>query len=202
MAPMTKSKYGYKRGQAKEAVELRRRVFIEAYLSNGENISQAALAAGFSPKSAPSQGSRLLKNAKTQQELKVRRAQLLAVYQLTTERTLREIARIAYADPRKFYRLDGTLKPITELDDDAAAAVASLESDEITAGESVIGATRKLKFWDKNQALEKAMKHLGAYELDNKQANAELADAAREANTIAKSGLRGKFDQVLGRGKK
>lgn len=158
-----------KSGTGKEAAAHRKAAFVEAMLSNDENITAAALAVGFSPKTAASQGSRLLKDVEVQRLLKERRASLIQKMELTTERTLREIARMAYSDPRKFYNADGTLKQIHELDDDTAATVASIELDEIKADGVVIGITRKIKQWDKNAALEKAMKHLGQYEADNKQ---------------------------------
>jgi hypothetical protein len=47
------------------------------------------------------------------------------------------------------------LKAVGELDDDTAAALSSLEVEE---GDVT---TRKVKFFDKNAALEKAIKHLG-----------------------------------------
>lgn len=191
-SPPKKRMAGHPAGSA----ELRRKLFIEALLSNGENVTRAALAAGFSAKSAASQGSRLLKNAKTQQELHTRRSQLLAVFQLTTERTLREVARLAYSDPRKFYKLDGSLKAIHELDDDTAATIASVEVDEIVAGGAVIGMTRKVKQWDKGQALDKAMKHLGLYERDNEQPGAALADAVRD---VGMASLKAQFQKVLAR---
>ncbi|OFW00164.1 MAG: hypothetical protein A3G20_05110 [Acidobacteria bacterium RIFCSPLOWO2_12_FULL_59_11] len=109
---------------------------------------------------------------------------------LSVERTLREIARVAYSDPRKLYRPDGLLIPVTELDDDTAATVASVEVDEIKAGEAgVIGHTVKIKHWDKNAALEKAMKYHGLYEKDNKQ----QGDTAIAALMVAVGEGAGKF---------
>jgi phage terminase small subunit len=168
-APKRKAKTRAKAGQNKASTEQRRKLFIEAYLSNGENATQAALAAGFSPISAASQGSRLLKNAKVRQELDSRRAAIVEKVGLSTERTLREVARLAYADPRNFYKADGTIKSIHELDDDTAATIASVEVDELTVDGKVIGLTKKIKHWDKNAALEKAMKFHGLYEKDNGQ---------------------------------
>lgn len=93
--------------------------------------------------------------------------------ELTTERTLREIARLAYCDPRKFFYDNGAPKPIHELDDDSAAALAGMEVTEEYEGSGqdrvFKGFTKKYKLADKNAALEKAMKHLGQYEQDNKQ---------------------------------
>lgn len=164
-----KAKPRIKAGHPKGGAAARISLFVEALLSNGENVTHAALAAGFSPKSAASQGSRLLKNVKVQQELNNRRSEVLAKFKLTTERTLQEIARLAYSDPRSFYNLDGSLKKIHELDDDCAASIASIEMDEIKAQGEVIGVTRKIKQWDKNSALEKAVKILGLYLKDNEQ---------------------------------
>lgn len=153
----------------KDTAAARRKLFIEALLSNGENITKAALAAGFSPNSAAQQGSRLLKHVEVQQALNSRRAEVLDKFKLTTERTYQEIARLAYADPRKFFNPDGSIKPIHELDDDCAAAIAGIDIDEIKADGFVIGHTRKIKQWDKNAALEKAAKILGLFERDNEQ---------------------------------
>lgn len=168
-APKAKNRPKPKQTNQKDTAAARRARFIEALLSNGENITDAALAAGFSPKSAASQGSRLLKHVEVQQALNSRRTELLDQFQITTERTFREVARLAYSDPRRFYRPDGTLKHVSELDDDAAATVASMEVDELTAGDAVIGMTKKIKQWDKNGALDKALRILGAYKKDNEQ---------------------------------
>lgn len=107
--------------------------------------------------------------------LQQRRKVVIEKMELTTERTLREIARLAYVDPRKFFHADGTPKHIQELDDDTAAALAGMEvTEEWTGtgeGRVQTGVTKKYKLADKNAALEKAMKHLGEYEADNRQRN-------------------------------
>lgn len=166
-----KAKKAVKAGTSKQAAADRKAKFIESYITNGGNATEAAKAAGFSPKTARSQGARLLTDVDTIAAVAARRSALVEKFELTTERTLQEIARLAYFDPRKMYRPDGTLKGIHELDSDTAAAIAGMEVDEITAGENVIGVTKKFKHWDKNAALEKAMKHLGQYEADNRQRN-------------------------------
>lgn len=152
-----------------DTAKARRLRFVEAFLSNGENASQAALAAGFSPKTAGQQGSRLLKNVEVQQAINSRRTEVLDKFKLTTERTYQEIARLAYSDPRKFFNADGSIKPVHELDDDCAAVIAGIDLDEIKVDGVVIGQTRKIKQWDKNAALEKAAKILGLFGKDNAQ---------------------------------
>ena len=98
--------------------------------------------------------------------------------QVSTTRTVREIARIAFADPRRLFRDDGTPLDIQDLDDDTAASVVGI--DVAVAGE---GDARILKYRlaSKNQALDKLMRHLGGYEKDNEQAAGGLADALMRA---------------------
>ena len=162
-----------KRGSNQVGAEIRRKLFAEAYLSNGGNSTEAAKQAGYSAKTAKSQGSRLLTHVDVVALVQQRRASLVEKFELTTERTLKEIARLAYVDPRKFFHADGRPKNITELDDDTAAALAGMEVTEEFegTGENRVskGFTKKYKLADKNSALEKAMKHLGEYEADNRQ---------------------------------
>lgn len=162
-----------KAGTSKAAAADRRRLFVLAYLGNGQNATQAAITAGYSPKTAHVQGAQLLRDLKVQTQLAAHSRDVAAIAGLDTERTLREVARLAYNDPRQFLSSDGALKPIEEWTPDMAAAVASLEVDEIHTGtgedRKLVGHTKKLKFWDKNAALEKAMKHHGLYEHDNRQ---------------------------------
>ena len=181
----------------------RRHAFVEAYLANSGNALQAAVAAGFSQKTAGVTGYKMLKHPHVVLMLEQRQAELARKFELTTEGVIRNLAQAIYFDPRKLYHPDGSLKDITELDDDAAMALASCDVFEEYAGtgerRALVGHTKKLKWIDKNSAREQAAKILGLYKKDNEQPNAEIAAAARDANTIAKSGLRAKFDQVLGR---
>lgn len=95
-------------GLSRESADQRAQRFVEAYLSNGENITQAALAVGFAKKSAASQGSRLLKSAKVQQLLDSRRKAVLSSIQVDSTRVLQEVGYMATADARELveYRVD------------------------------------------------------------------------------------------------
>lgn len=148
---------------------LRRKKFAEAYLANGANASQAALTAGYSPKTAGAAGSRLLKHVEVLAIVNSRRTELSQKYELTTESVIKSLAQAVHFDPRKLYREDGSLKPIVELDDDTAAALSGFEVSEDKAEGMVVGYTKKVKWLDKNTAREQAMKHLGLYLEDNKQ---------------------------------
>ena len=156
-----------KAGTSLAATEDRRVSFINAYLENGRNATQAAITAGFSEKTASQAASRLLRYVKVQQEIATRTAELAAISGLNTERTLREVARLAYFDPRKFFNADGSLKPIHELDEDSAACLAGLDIEELFEGQGrdrkQVGTIKKLTLVTKPAALDMAMKFHGLY---------------------------------------
>jgi phage terminase small subunit len=168
-----------KAGTSKAAAAERRKAFAREYIRNGRNGTQAAITAGFAPNSADVQAAQLLTDPRVRALIDEMTASAAQISGLSLERTLQEVARLAYADPRRMFRPDGTLIPVHEMDDDVAATVASIEHEtKVTNDEDGVGTiarVAKLKTWDKNAALEKAMKHLGAYEKDNAQRGENLA---------------------------
>jgi phage terminase small subunit len=164
-----------KASSSKQAAADRRHLFVEAYMANGGNATQAALSAGFAKKSAHSQGHDALKHPETIRMLNERRKNLAQKYELTTENVLKSLAQAVHFDPRKLYKDDGSLKPIHELDEDTAMALSGFEVLEEFAGRGeqreTIGYTKKVKWLDKNAARDQAMKHLGLFKADNQQTN-------------------------------
>ena len=167
-----------KAGTSKAARAEKERLFVEAMIQNGGNATQAAVAAGYTPGSAAEKaGWRLSKDVRVATALEHRRAAELERAQEATgvsiERTLRELGRICYFDPRKLFDDKGNLKPVHELDAETAAAIAQVEQFEEFQGRGedreLVGYTKKVKVFDKNPAIDKAMKHLGLFEADNKQ---------------------------------
>lgn len=158
------------------ALTKKQEAFAVAYAKSGnasDAYRQVYDAGNMTAESVHVAACRVLANAKVKLRIDGLKAPALARAQLSVERTLQEVARLAYFDPRTLYRDDGELKRPDEWDDDTAAAVASLEVSEEYDGKGedrkLNGFTKKLKLWDKNAALEKAMKHLGLYERDNSQ---------------------------------
>ena len=158
-------------GTSKASAADKRAAFVEAYFVTNENITKAAIAAGFSEKTAYQAGSRLLKDVRVSTEIARRRTEIVAGLELSTERTLKEVSRIAFSDPRKLVDENGKVKSLHLLDDDTAAAIASFEVDKDGA--------IKYKFWDKNSAIEKAAKVQGLYEKDNAQKTDPLLELLR-----------------------
>jgi phage terminase small subunit len=164
-----------KAGNGQAAAAARRNVFVQAFLANGHNATRAAITAGYSAKTAYSQGQRLLKHVEISGQLADVAQKVAEIAGLTAECTLRETARISYFDPRRLFHSDGSLKQITEMDDDTRAGIASFEIDERKVDGVVVGRTTKIKLWDKNRALEMAMRHLGLYERHNTQQSENLS---------------------------
>ena len=159
-----------KAGTSKAAAGQRKIVFARAYLANGMNGREAAVAAGLSPRTAYSSCKRLIADPVVIALIEKYARESAKIAGLDLDRTLREVARLAYSDPRKLYRPDGSIVPVSDMDDDTAATVASVEVDEIRAGGANVSVkTVKIKQWDKNAALEKAMKYHGLYAKDNEQ---------------------------------
>jgi phage terminase small subunit len=159
-----------KAGTSKQEADRKRVLFVEAYLTNGGNATQAAISAGYSEKTADSAGSRLLKDVKVCALLAERHKELTDRFKLTTENVLRETARIAFFDPADCYDEHGALLHPKDMPEDARRAVGTLETVEAKdADGNVYEYTKKVKPWDKNAALERAFKHFGLYKADNEQ---------------------------------
>lgn len=121
----------------------------------------------------------------TEREAEVK-AEYRAKYELTEERIAQELARLAYADIRKAYDASGNPLPVHLLDDDTAAALASVdvftEFEGSGTDRQAVGETRKLKFYDKGRALSDAMKHIGMFEADNKQKSDPIRELLEAVN--------------------
>ena len=145
----------------KTNLSVRELIFADAVLS-GARDKDAALKAGYSKKNASVLAWQLLKKPLVKQYIERGRAKTEQRMDLNRARLEREIARIAFADIRKAYNPDGTLKPIHELDDDTAAAVSAVEVEEQHTGRGknrrVYGCTKRLKLASKNEALAMAMR--------------------------------------------
>jgi len=145
--------------------------FVAQYLLD-LNATQAAIRAGYSEKTAQQQGSRLLLNVLVQEAIAKGREKTAAKLEITKERIVDELAKIAFADIRKAVRwgkspIDTTsenaspnglgiypveLVPSEEIEDEIAAAVS-----EVSLTQTGI----KIKMHDKKAALVDMAKMLG-----------------------------------------
>ena len=132
--------------------------------AKGMSADSAYAAAGY----RPNRSNAAQLNAK--QHVRARVAEITARGAARAEidiaRTLTELGRLGFSDIRRLMDANGNLKPIHDLDDDIAAAVASIEVVSRPVGKNPDGSTEieyvhKVKLWPKNAALDTIAKHLG-----------------------------------------
>lgn len=131
--------------------------FVSEYLVD-LNATQAAIRAGYSRRSAQMQGSRLLSNAMVSAAVAAGQAVQIKKIETSAERVLLDLARVAHGDLRVLFDEHDNLKQLSTLSDDAAALLASVETERGMGGRSAV---KKVKLWDKLRALEMLAKHLG-----------------------------------------
>src|SRR5262245_28904652 len=129
--------------------------FVREYLVD-LNAAAAYLRAGYKAKSpavASANAARLIASDSIQARVaELARAQHDRL-EVTADRVLAAIAAIAFSDPRRFYNPDGSLKAVSELADEEAAALAQVEVFEEFEGSGKsrkrVGKTSKVKLCDK-----------------------------------------------------
>jgi phage terminase small subunit len=88
---------------------------------------------------------------------------------VTISEVLNTLSDMLRFDVAELYDSNGNLKNIHSIPKKARLMISQLETDEIRVRNESIGQVKKVKVFDKMQAIEKLMKHLGGYEKDNEQ---------------------------------
>lgn len=151
------------------------KLFAQHFVHNGFNAMKAASAAGFVNPSPT-----FVRNLADSKAVKAAVAELLGPYSeamshvVTPETVKRELARIAFGDVRGLFHSDGSLKNISDIDDDTAAGISTVEvelkrtktegadpDDPDFAGPTERTETRilKIKRYDKLAALNILARH-------------------------------------------
>lgn len=138
--------------------------FVQHYLID-LNATQAAIRAGYRAKSAYAIGSENLRKPEIASAIAKAKQKRAERVDMSADRVLLEIKRLAFFDPRKLFNDDGSPRAITELDEDTVRAVAGLDVHEEFEGSGQerqrVGLVKKWKIVDKVAALTLAMRHLG-----------------------------------------
>ena len=105
---------------------------------------------------------------------------------VTQDRVIEELSKIAFLDIRKLYTENGQLKNIADIDDDTAGAISSLETLEEYDGygddREKVGDTQKVKLLDKTKALELLGRHLGIF---NDKLDLNVKEKEEKKNAIS-----------------
>lgn len=118
---------------------------------------------GCSPETARSNACKLLTNTNITNRIKQITAERMEKLEVTHEKILREVAKLAFLDPREFYRDDGSIKSIHDMDPDAVAAlegmkVRSVETEKDNGFHRQVFMT-EIKHSNKRGALELLMRY-------------------------------------------
>ncbi len=142
---------------------LRQEIFCREYVVDF-NGSRAAVAAGYSKKTADQQASRLLKNSGVQGAIKKEIEKRSKRIEITQDRVLEEIARVAFADLSDFLDVDEAtgavrVKGFDEMPVLASRVLESISEDRVIreaadGKQVIIHDKRKIKLHDKMRALE------------------------------------------------
>src|SRR4051812_24518347 len=159
----------------------RQRRFVEHYLVD-LNATQAAIRAGYSAATANQIGARLLANVKVAAALAEAQAARSKRTEVTQDRVLLELARVAFGDPRRVMSWGPggvRLRPSAELADEEAAIVA--EVGETTTKD---GGSLRVKTVDKLGALRLLGQHLGMFGEGRVAVTVATAPAAAELQAV------------------
>ena len=140
--------------------------FCKEYLVD-HNATQAAIRAGYSKNTAKEIASENLSKLNIQERIAQLTKPITKKLELTAEKVLTEISHLAFSNIKPFIDEGGNIVPIHKLKDSDAAAISSLDVDEITAGmgkaKVSIGTSKKMKFHNKLKALELLGSHLSLF---------------------------------------
>lgn len=133
-------------------------------LAKGGSQTDAYIAAGY--KGDRTAASRLSTNVNIQNRV----AEILAAagerVEITKARVLEELGKIGFSDIRRLFSSGGSLIPMHELDDEAAACLSAIEvvTKKAPGGEEAeVEHVSKIRLWDKRAALVDIGKHLGMF---------------------------------------
>ena len=162
-------------GRRPACLTSRQRLFVDHYLVH-VNATQSAIGAGYSRKTADSQGQRLLKNVEVAEAIEVAMRARAERTQVSADRVVLELARIAFSDVTRIVQWGPKgvkLRPSAELSTDDRATIAKVSE---TVGRAGGGRTVTVKLHDKLGALVALGKHLGLFERHD-QVNAKHLNA-------------------------
>lgn len=134
--------------------------FCDEYLVD-LNATQAAIRAGYSPKTANEQGARLLANVSVQEAIAKAMAERSRRTGVNQDRVIQELARIAFVNPQDVINPeDASVREDAAEDDLACIQSVKVKTMDGAKGTSM---EREVKLNDKMKALELLGKHLGMF---------------------------------------
>lgn len=133
--------------------------FVAEYLID-LNGTQAAIRAGYSPKTANEQAARLLAKISVRAAVAEGEARQMDRAHLTADRVLEELRRVAFAQLPVLYDDNQQLRRFADLTDEERSLIAAYKLTTTARG-----TTEEIKIWPKVQALEVLARHFKLLDL-------------------------------------
>ena len=130
--------------------------FCDEYLID-LNATQAAIRAGYSPRTAEQAASRLLTIVKVSDEIAREMAERSKRTGINQDRVVKELAKLAFVNIADVVDLENATVRISATDEDLAC----IQSVKIKPSE--FGTEREIKLYDKKSSLELLGRHLGMF---------------------------------------
>ena len=149
----------------RKSARIRYKLFAHAYAKD-QNATKAALIAGYSPRTADKQGSRLLNHVEVKAAIASIVEQRAKKMDITAERVLKEIAVLGFSNMMDYMSVAEDGQPFVDLSKltrEQAAAIQEFSTDTTGGsgdGERLLIYRRRLKLADKTRNLELLGKHL------------------------------------------
>lgn len=141
-------------------------LFVDEYLKD-LNGTQAAIRAGYSEVSARVQAHRLLTNDNIQELIDKKMHARSKRLEITADKVLREVAKIAFANIKMTMRWDedgnAYVVPSDDMDNSVAAAISEVNHSTMRLKGELVSSNTKVKMHDKQKALDMLIRHLGLY---------------------------------------
>jgi len=139
----------------------KKEIFCNEYVINGGNAAKAVVSAGYSPNRPEVQGYRLLQNADILARIAELRIPLEIRLDISKDKVVGRLMQFAFTDLRDFFDEAGNLTNISELSDDAAAAIIGVEVESIKFDGVEVAQLKKIKRNDQIKALELISRIMG-----------------------------------------
>jgi len=158
----------------------RQKLFVQEYLVD-LNATQAAIRAGYSPKTAPFIGAENLKKPQIQTAISAAMAERSKRTEITQDMVVKELALIGFADMADFVKIDesGMIQaiPLDTLAEGKSRIIKKVREKRVikstAEGDQILDATYEFELCDKVKSLENLGRHLGMFvekrEIDFKQ---------------------------------
>lgn len=138
----------------------RQSMFVKEYLVD-LNGTQAAIRAGYSPRTANEQAARLLANVNISDAVASGMAKRAAKVEINADYVLARLAEIDRMDVLDIMNDDMALKPVSAWPSSWRRYLSGFDVAEMKDGQDAIGVLKKIKWPDKVKNLELLGKHVG-----------------------------------------